>query len=440
MSTSDLDVLRGRWTAASRRVDQHLQLNVAAMRTALSERTERAFRRHSRWLLAALVGGGATVLALTAFIVAQRHDALYVVCAVPLLALLLTEFIVDLRQWRTLARLDFTTPVLTLLATLDTLRARRLRITKCIFLTSVLLWWPAIAVLLRGLFGADLLRGVDPSVWWVSLAVGVLFIPLGGAIAHLVSRRFGTRPGFQRFLDEVAGNSWSRAQREFDAHVQFERDVESGDLDRVAAAARPRGTLPPMLVAPLRSLRWRIVAGIVLCVGAMLAIGLFNAMHGGQWQFIVPGIVLNLVCVAQLVPGILALSWTARLDYGAPGIDLVAALSGRLALRARVARATLIGTPLIAVLLAQVLMRATLGVDLFDMLGVVKLALTALAAIAAGGALYRVAPRQPESALLNAFALGALSSIRRVLKVLTALSTAEPASTRDSSPASEQAR
>lgn len=420
MSTSDLDGLRGRWATASRRVDQHLQLDVAAMRAALSGRSARAFRRHSRWLLAALVGGGLTVLALAGFIVAERDDLLYVACALPMLMLLLVEFIVDLRQWRTLARLDFSAPVLALQATFDTLRARRLRITKWIFLSSVLLWWPMIAVLLRGLFGADLLRGLHPSVWWVNLAVGLLFIPLAGSIAHLLSRRFGVRPGFQRFLDEVAGNSWSRARREFDAHAQFEREVESGDLGRLTAATRARVPLPPVVEAALRTLRWRIVVGIVLAAAGMLAIGLFNAMHGGQWQYLVPGIVLNLVCVVQLGAGIPTLGWITHIDASAPSVDLDAELSNLAALRARVARAALIATPLIGALLAQVLLRATFGIDLFHLLGGTGLAVTSLATVAAVLGLHRIAPRGADSTLLDRFALGTLSGMQRVRKVLAA--------------------
>ena len=116
----------------------------------------------------------------------------------------------------------------------------------------------------------------------------------------------------------------------------------SGDLERIATATRPVGPLSVEAVVALRSLRRRIVAGIVLAAVAMLAIGLFNAAHGGQWQFLLPGIVLNLVCVVQLVAGIPTLGWIARIETRTPGHGLGAELSRLIALRARVARATLV--------------------------------------------------------------------------------------------------
>ena len=416
MNTPDLDALRGRWAAANRTIDANLHLDADAMRQALISRSRRAFRRHGYGLVAGMVAMGSITTALALFVVSHRADALYLLCALPLLALSLAELVVDLRQARTLARLDLGAPTLTVRSTLQALRTRRLAVTKWIFLTSVLLWWPAIAVLLKGLFGADLLRGLPPSFWWVNLVVGVVFFPLAGGLGHAIARRFGARRGFQRFLDEVAGRSWNRATQAYEAQTDFEQVLDAGDeIALQQRLARPAAR-PPMLGPLLRALRWRLIAGIALSVTAMLAVGAFNAQHGGQWRFIVPGIVLNLFCVAQLVPGILHSVFLSRLDYRRDAASLRAECEDMAALRRRVAHVSLSLAPVIALLLAQVLAKAIAGIDLIGTLGPWGSALALATALGASAWLLRT--RRPgwgrDARGIEVLVLGAAAATQRL--------------------------
>lgn len=388
MNAPDLEALRGRWASAHRRIDAHLRLDPEALRRALSQRRAGAFRRHGRGLIAGMGVMGGVLAALVAFVVSHRADALYLLCALPLLALFGAEWIVDLRQWLALRRLDFAAPVTSVRAQLDTLRARRLRMLRWIFLSCVLLWWPAVAVFFKGLFGVDLVRGLAPSFWWVSLAVGVLFMPLAGGIGWWIARRFGARPGFQQFLDEVAGRSWERAQRALDAQHAFEQALDDGAGDVMARLAR--GSMAPPHARPaLRALRWRLGLGIGLSALAMLVLGVFNAQQGGQWRFLVPGVLLNLLLLAQLVPNILHLNFLARLDYGQAPQRLRALFDDMAALRERVARFSLAVAPLAALLLIQVLGKATFGVDASAAVGVALGGGLLVAGVVAGVWLWR---------------------------------------------------
>ena len=240
------------------------------------------------------------------------------------------------------------------------------------------------------------------------------------------------RPGFQRFLDEVAGRSWNRATQAYDAQASFEQALDAGDeVALQQRPARPR-TTPPTLRPLLRATALASVAGIALSVTGMLAVGVFNALHGGQWRFIVPGIVLNLFCVAQLVPGILHSVFLSRLDYGRDAASLRAECEDMAALRRRVAHVSLSLAPVIALVLSQVLAKAIAGVDLLGALGTWGAALALASALIASGWLLRT--RRPgwgrEARAVDALVLGAASATQRLGATMAAQAPAREANAR----------
>ncbi len=413
MSEFDLEAMRGRWTAANRHVEAALSLDIAAVRTALKAREERAFRRHSGWLLVRLAGGGAIAAALLAFIAVNTSDLRYVALALPLLALVVAELIVDSLEWRTLSRLDFDRPVLPVRGELSGLRARRLAMTRWIFLTSFFVWLPMLIVLARGATGFDVLRVIDPGFFWINQGVSLALIPVAMAVARWVARRFEGRPGFQRFLDDVAGRSWSKARHAMDARSAFEHDLDNDGAATALARTLPTAA-PPALQAPLAALKRRLVLTIVMFAALMLATGAFNSLHGGQMPAVVPGIALHLFWVVNLVAAIMHLALMAKLDYALPADELTAQVNGIATLRARLARSVLVLLPIAGLMAMQVVAIAFAGTDLTILLPWPWL-LVAAALLAVGVFAMTGMPRSPALLRwLNVLSVDALSRTRAV--------------------------
>lgn len=297
----DLDSLRGRWQESGRRADAALKLDAEAMRAALQARTHKAFRRHSGWLLAGLVGSAPVLAALLVFFLRHLGDWRYALMSGGLLALVGAEFVVDLRQFFALRKLSLDAPVLAVRAVLDGLRARRVTMTKWIALTALLLWWPALLVAFKALTGVDALRFLHASVIWANLGLGLAAIPFGLWLSSWLSRRYGASPGYRRLQSEAAGASWLRAEDAFAAREDFETRAAEGRLE----ADLPAVELPLAWQAPLRALRRRLACAIGLYASLMLATGVFNAMHGGQAAYITAGVLANALWLSQLIGAIL---------------------------------------------------------------------------------------------------------------------------------------
>lgn len=379
MSAPDLDQLRARWAEQGRRLDDRLVLDVEAVRATLARKASAVFAWHRRRRLLGLVFAGGCVAALLAFIATHWGQWQWVKMAAVLLPLLIAEIVIDLREWLTLRRLDLDAPAMQVRGTLDRLRWRRLRLAKGYLLFSVLLWWPFVLVLLKALFGADLLRWLPPMVLLANLAVGVAVIPVALAVAWCLGRRFGHTPGWQRFLDDAAGRTWRRASDAFAVRETLEAAVAEGSVQD----ALESNFIPDDIRAELRAVRRRLLAGILGCAALIVLAGVFNASHGGQVQFIVPGVLLLWTALAHMVAQILNRNALSGIAGGVA--TLRERLSAMLALRRRVALATVALAPLLAIPLALVGAKVMFGADLFLALpapafvGAVLLALSASA-------------------------------------------------------------
>jgi hypothetical protein len=359
MNPLDLDTLRGRWAEQGRALDQRLHLDLAAVRAGLDRRTVSAFRRHRGWLIAGLALAIPMSLGLLVFIASHWGQWAWVLMAGALLALALGEVVVGLSEWLALRRLDLSAPSVELQQRLDRLQSRRQRQTRLLLSCSVLLWLPLLAVLLKGLFGGDLLRGLPASVWWVNLGVGLGFVPLSLGAAARWRRRFATKT---RSASAGDGDSWTRARVELDARLAFDLDAE-----RDPENALRSHSLPEALRADVDGLRRRLLLGILTCAAGLIAIGMFNATHGGLPQFIVPGVLINLWLVSQMAPSIQLRLALNPVPGGLPAFR--AGLESALRLRRRFAIGGVIALPLMVLMLVQVLVQIALAVDLAAALG-----------------------------------------------------------------------
>lgn len=359
MNPLDLDTLRGRWAEQGCALDQYLHLDLAAVRAQLDRRTVSAFRRHRGWLIAGLALAIPMSLGLLVFIASHWGQWAWVLMAGALLALALGEVVVGLNEWLALRRLDLCAPSVELQQRLDRLQSRRQRQTRLLLSCSMLLWLPLLAVLLKGLFGGDLLRGLPASVWWVNLGVGLAFVPLSLGAAARWRGRFATKT---RSASAGDGDSWTRARVELDARLAFDLDAER-DPDNALRSH----SLPEALRVDIAALRRRLLLGILTCAAGLIAIGLFNATHGGLPQFIVPGVLINLWLVSQMAPSIQLRLALNPVPGGLPAFR--AGLESALRLRRRFAIGGVIALPLMVLMLVQVVAKAALGMDVFGALG-----------------------------------------------------------------------
>jgi hypothetical protein len=390
MTSIDLDTLRTRWSQASDRLDANLHLDVAAMRAGLAAQTRRSVRWQFPGLLFELLLDVALVLALTAFVLAHLDDALYLASGLLLLAFPLAALILGVVQWRAMTRLDYTLPVQSLRMQLDTLRRRRVRLAQFILYGSVPLWWPAVAVGFKGLFGADLLRGLPASIFVVSFVAGAAILVFGLMLGGWIARRYGARPGYQDFLDDVAGMGWRGLRGRLEAQTRFESDLDAAGAAAALQARCAVQPLPADVMPAMVRLRRRLLLATFFYAGLILLNGTFNATHGGEIFFIVPGVLLNFAWVAQMVAAILVRIRLAQLDANMPRDDLQRRVASVAGWSASIAQRTLVLAPVIALPLAQVLGKAILGINLATQLGLEACIMLGIAsAIASLGLLRR---------------------------------------------------
>ena len=369
MTALDMDALRSRWARASDRVDANLHLDVAAMREALTARTRRSVRWQYPGLLAELLLDALLVLALGAFVVTHRHDLLYLATGVALLAVPFAWLVSGVMQVRTLHALDFAQPTLRLRTKLDQVRRRRVRLTQVLLYAAVPMGWPAIAVFFKGIFGADLLRGLPSAIYVVGFAVGTLVLIVGLVLGHWLARRYGRRPGYQDFLDDVAGLGWRRLRGDLDAQTQFEEDLRDIGTARALQARRDGPPLPFDLVHAATALRRRVMCAAIVYGVLILANGVFNASQGGQWPFLVPGVLLNFAWVSQMIAAIVVRVAMSHRETTVSRTELGQRLVAAADTGATIAVHIGVLSPVLSLLLAQVLAKACFGFNLLGLLG-----------------------------------------------------------------------
>lgn len=421
MTGIDLDRMRSRWQQQSARVDTKLNLDIDAVRATLLARSTSAFRRHARWLLVALCGDAIALILLAAFMLQQSHDWVYLLVAASLALVMLAETVTDLHEWRTIRALDSSAPLIEVQARLDNLRSRRLRMTGWILLLSIMLWLPLLAVAFKGLFGFDLLRRLHWSVAAVNVAAGLLFIPFASIISRWVSRRFNASPAFQRMLDEMAGKSFDVARQSVQQRTRFEEGVAEGADDATLAAHLHAPIWPDAAQLLLRALRQRLMLGIIVYASLLTATGLFIAGHGALPQFIVPGVLLNILWGTLMGTGIEQRLRLSRLATSPTRDAARAGLDQLVNWRAAVVRHVICVMPLLSLALAQLLAKAFIGIDLWTLAGPATTAIIAGIALALGAALYRRMRRAPATfapRLVDALCFGAIGKTRTLMVAL----------------------
>jgi hypothetical protein len=220
----ELDELKIAWQALEARVDAGLDRNLALLRELKLDKTRSALR----WLrfppLLALAQSVVAALLLDLFLATHLHEAGFVIPALLLQVVVLYSIVTGCRQLMTIARIDYSAPVIATQRTLGELRASRIRDMQRILLLSPLLWTPLVIVLAKGLLGIDLYRGYGATWLAWNLVFGLAVIPLAILIARRYAGRLRGSRFMQRLADDIAGRSLVTAMGFLDEIRQFEKE------------------------------------------------------------------------------------------------------------------------------------------------------------------------------------------------------------------------
>lgn len=423
MSTLDLEKMQGTWRQHNQRIDAALTLDVERVRNQLKQGTASAFKRHLRWLKLESIFGAAALIALLAFIISVRADAVYLAASLPLIAMALFTFTTDLRHWQVLSKLDLSAPILQVREVLETVRARRLLVAKWIALSACLLWLPLIAVLFKAAFGLDLLRGLHISVIAVNAALGLLLIPVGLFVFGWFTKRFAHAPALQRFIENVAGTTFSAARASFELQANFASSLDKNDAQ--ALLTLQQSQWPAHANTPLRQLHRTLLFGIFFWATLVFGTATFNVLHGDNPHALIPGIFLHLFIVMQMVAGIVHRQLLSNLGSkcALPLTKQIQSLQQMAHWRGNMARLSIVLTPLLATALIQIGADAIYSIDLYQITPApyaIAIIGSALLLTAALGLRWRATTTRFALGLVNAAALGAVKMTRQLLASLGA--------------------
>ena len=218
----DLDSLRMHWQAHDRVLDVTLRLEARIVRTHVLDRVRTRLQRLT-WLLglelAILIP---LAIALETFVMSHTASTRYLLSGGLVLVFVIALAAGAVRQLAALHRIDLSSPVIAMQATLESLRLERIRTTLVALGAAPLIWLPALFVLLQATTGVDWYALVG-SAW---IATNIMFGILVAIAAVAIARRYrmhqrGTQR-LQRVTSMLAGETIADARKFLDELATFE--------------------------------------------------------------------------------------------------------------------------------------------------------------------------------------------------------------------------
>lgn len=220
-----LDDLKSRWDAYDRKLDKALRLTLRLQRESGVRQVGASLRGLTVGVVAELALSVVLVLWLGGFMAAHVADLRYLLPAIGLHVFSVFQLVFGAYQWWALNHLDPTAPLLEAQRRLTELRIRRIRVIGWTFLLAPLLWVPLLLVLLKGVLGLDAYAVLSPAWLAANIVLGAAIIPLGFWIARRVAGQRQRWPWVAPLLDDLGGQSLSRALARLDELAAFERDA-----------------------------------------------------------------------------------------------------------------------------------------------------------------------------------------------------------------------
>lgn len=215
----ELDELKRRWEAQSRKLDEVLKLNrqleLGAVRTALQRLRAGLWVELAMDVAALLLLGGSAGALLSA--------PRFAIPALALFALAVGELSATIRQLARLGAVDYGAPVVEIQRRLEAVGAARIRGTQRILLLSPLIWALLLVVGPR-LFGVDAYAALGVPYLLANLALGLALPPVAVVLARRYADRLDRSPFVRRLARDVAGKGLGVARERLARLAAFERE------------------------------------------------------------------------------------------------------------------------------------------------------------------------------------------------------------------------
>jgi len=222
-----LDDMKAAWATQGAQIDRLLDVNEQLLRDVTMRKVRSSLIPYLLWrAVEVAVGAAMTVLS---GMVLSRHieDVLYVtiVGAMFLFAVFMTA--TTLRLMVRALYLDHGEQVSDMQHAVAKLKLAEFHTLKWALLGGVVLWLPAILVLIEALVGADVLSQV-PLAWLLAnVAFGLAVLVLGQYLAKKYVDTKERAPWQQRFLDYASGRQLTAIGRHIDELSAFSREPAS---------------------------------------------------------------------------------------------------------------------------------------------------------------------------------------------------------------------
>lgn len=220
----ELEDLKRSWEDQGRKLDASLRLNTNLLRESALSKASTATARLSWLLMAEILLDLLLCVWLGSFNSDHITEPRFLIPGIVLHLFAIGSLILGVHQWLALKRIDYGEPVVAIQKRLGELRVQRVRATKLILLSVLLLWTPLLIVSLKGLLGVDA-YAIFSSAWLAAnVALGVAVIPLAVWISKRYADRMERSPLIQRLMRDLAGYNLNAATGFVSSLARFEEE------------------------------------------------------------------------------------------------------------------------------------------------------------------------------------------------------------------------
>ena len=217
----ELDELKTLWTAQNQKFAAVIRLNRQLLDAPIKDQARSAVNRLAGWAVVNAIGFWVGVPLMGIFIAYHHTSPKFVLPALFLDAYIVASVIMLIRQVVAIRRIDYGQPVTSIQKQLETVRIMRIRYSRWLGMTMLLMWLPISIVAAKGLLGLDLYV-LSPGWLIVNVVLGLAMIPLIWWTSHRIER--SDSPTVQRLLHHIGGRNLNAATTFLAAIADFEEE------------------------------------------------------------------------------------------------------------------------------------------------------------------------------------------------------------------------
>ncbi len=217
----ELDELKTLWTTQNHQLDTVIRLNRQLLDAPIKDQARATLNRLAGWTVVNAIAVWVGVPLMGIFFAHHPTSLKFVVPALFLDAYMIVSMIMLIRQVVAIRRIDYGQPVTSIQKQLETVRIMRIRYSRWIWMTMLLMWAPISIVAAKGLLGLDLYV-LSPGWLIVNGALGLAMIPLTWWMAHRIER--SNSPRVQRVLNHIGGRNLNAATAFLASIADFEKE------------------------------------------------------------------------------------------------------------------------------------------------------------------------------------------------------------------------